>query len=339
MYELDDFYFDLPKEQIAQHPIEDRAQSRLLVMKKDGRLLYEHFYNIGNFLKKGDCLVINETRVMPARLFGLLESGGSCEFLLLKRMDGDRWEIICKPARRLHTGKKAVFGDGLLKAEILDELDEGKRIVQFSYEGIFEQILDSLGQMPIPPYITEKLVDKERYQTVYAKHMGSVAAPTAGLHFTNELLENLQQDGINIARLTLHVGLGTFRPVKTSISEHKMHEEYYELSEETAQTINNTVKNGGRIIAVGTTSCRTLETLADEKGLMHSGSGLTDIFIRPGYDFKVVNGLITNFHLPCSTLIMLVSALAGYDNVMNAYKIAVSEGYRFYSFGDCMAIL
>ena len=337
-----DFYFELPQELIAQTPLKDRSSSRLLVLdKKSGEVEHKVFRDIADMLNAGDCLVLNETRVIPARLIGSREDTGTrVEILLLKRLtDEKRWECIVYPGKKARVGKHIVFGDGLLKAEVVDIVDEGNRIVEFEFDGIFEEILDKLGQMPLPPYITEKLEDKDRYQTVYAKNNGSAAAPTAGLHFTPELLKQLEEKGIKIAKLTLHVGLGTFRPVKADdILDHKMHSEYYCIEQEQADIINNARKNGGRIISVGTTSTRTLESVAEENGFIPAKSGWTDIFIYPGYKFKAIDCLITNFHLPESTLIMLVSALAGRENVLNAYKCAVEEKYRFFSFGDAMFI-
>ena len=336
-----DFYFDLPKELIAQDPISDRSASRLLLLDKDtGRISHDIFKNIGSYLKKGDCLVLNNTKVIPARLLGVKEdTGAHAEIFLLKRREDDIWEALVKPGRKLRPGARVVFGDGLLKCEIVDVVDEGNRLVKFFYDGIFEEILDRLGEIPLPPYITHKLKDKDRYQTVYAKYDGSAAAPTAGLHFTKELLKELEDKGIDIAYVTLHVGLGTFRPVKVdNILEHHMHSEMYMISAEAAQKINRARDNGNRIICVGTTSCRTIESAADENGRLSAGSGETDIFIYPGYRFKVLDCLITNFHLPESTLVMLVSALAGRENVLNAYREAIKEKYRFFSFGDAMFI-
>lgn len=336
-----DFYYDLPQELIAQHPLEKRDSSRLMVLDKTtGEIEHKIFSNVIDFMNKGDVLVLNDTRVLPARLIGEKEdTKGKMELLLLKRIDKDRWETLVKPGRRAHIGSRFSFGSEKLIGEITDILDDGNRIVKFIYNGLFEQILDELGEMPLPPYIKEKLEDKERYQTVYSKEEGSAAAPTAGLHFTKELLENLKNKGINIVYLTLHVGLGTFRPVKeNNIEDHKMHSEYYLLSREAADIINQGRKRGNRIISVGTTSCRTLETLGDENGMIKEGSGWTDIFIYPGYKFKIVDCLITNFHLPESTLLMLVSALAGENSIKNAYETAVSMKYRFFSFGDAMLI-
>ena len=337
---LKDFDFNLPEELIAQHPIEKRDMSRLLVLdKKTGELEHRIFKDILEYLNEGDCLVLNDTKVIPARLIGEKEgSGGKIEFVLLKRIEQDDWEVILRPGKKAKPGARFVFGNGILTAEIIDILDEGNRRVRFFYDGVFEQILDKVGMMPLPPYITEKLEDKARYQTVYAKYNGSAAAPTAGLHFTNELLEAIRAKGINIAYVTLHVGLGTFRPVKvTNIEEHIMHSESYTISQHTCDIINETKKRGNNVIAVGTTSCRVLET-AGKSGDLSEQSGNTDIFIYPGYQFKIIDKLITNFHLPESTLIMLVSALAGRDNVLNAYNTAVKERYRFFSFGDAMFI-
>ena len=336
-----DFYFELPQELIAQDPIENRDCSRMLVLdKKTGEWKHEIFHDILNYLKPGDCLVRNNTKVIPARLYGEREeTGGKVEILLLKRRENDVWETLVKPGKKARPGTKLVFGDGLLHATVLKVEEEGNRLIQFSYEGIFEEILDQLGQMPLPPYITHELKDKNRYQTVYAKYEGSAAAPTAGLHFTNELLEKIEKSGVTIANVTLHVGLGTFRPVKVEdVTKHHMHSEYFEILPEEAEKINQTKKKGGRIICVGTTSCRTIESAADENGMVHPGHGNTDIFIYPGYQFKVLDCLITNFHLPESTLLMLVSALAGKDHIMKAYEEAVKERYRFFSFGDAMFI-
>ncbi|WP_160671347.1 tRNA preQ1(34) S-adenosylmethionine ribosyltransferase-isomerase QueA [Clostridium sp. C8-1-8] len=336
-----DFYFDLPEELIAQVPLEERDSSRLMVLDKhSGEIEHKIFHDVLDYFNEGDTLILNNTRVLPARLIGEKEgSKGKIEFLLLKRLDNDRWECLAKPGKRAKVGTKFSFGDGKLKAEVKEIGEEGNRIIDFTYEGIFEQVLDELGQMPLPPYIHEKLDDKERYQTVYSKEKGSAAAPTAGLHFTNDLLEKIKAKGVNVAYLTLHVGLGTFRPVKVEdVENHNMHSEFYQLSKETADIINNTKKAGKRVIAVGTTSTRTLETIADSEGNLSESSGWTDIFIYPGYQFKVVDALITNFHLPESTLIMLVSALAGKENILNAYNTAVKEGYRFFSFGDAMFI-
>ena len=337
-----DFYFDLPKELIAQDPLIDRSSSRLLKLNRQtGEVEHRHFTDILDYLKEGDLLVLNNTKVIPARLLGIKEeTGANVEVFLLKRLSDDTWETLVKPGKKLKPGTKVSFGDGLLKAEILETLDDGGRIVKFFFEGIFEEILDKLGEMPLPPYITHKLQDKDRYQTVYAKYEGSVAAPTAGLHFTKELLDKVKGKGVDIAYVTLHVGLGTFRPVKAEeITDHVMHSESYIITEETANKINDTKKNGGRVICVGTTSVRTVESAALEDGTVPAKEGDTAIFIYPGYKFKVLDGLITNFHLPESTLVMLVSAFAGKDNVLNAYKEAVDEKYRFFSFGDAMMII
>lgn len=336
-----DFYYDLPKELIAQDPLEDRSSSRLLHLSmKDGSVEHRHFTDILDYLKKGDCLVINDTKVIPARLYGHKEETGALiEILLLKRRENDIWECLVKPGKKARPGARIVFGNGILTGEITDIVEEGNRLIQFHYEGIFEEILDQLGEMPLPPYITHKLQDKNRYQTVYAKHDGSAAAPTAGLHFTEELLEKVKEKGVNIAHVTLHVGLGTFRPVKVDdVEQHHMHSEFYMVEEDQAKLINDTKKQGGRVISVGTTSCRTLESAADENGILRAGSGWTEIFIYPGYRFKMIDGLITNFHLPESTLMMLVSALAGKERIMAAYEEAVQERYRFFSFGDAMFI-
>ncbi|WP_418419505.1 tRNA preQ1(34) S-adenosylmethionine ribosyltransferase-isomerase QueA [Blautia sp.] len=336
-----DFYYDLPQELIAQDPLEDRSSSRLLHLSmKDGSIEHRHFTDILDYLKEGDCLVINDTRVIPARLYGHKEGTGALiEILLLKRKKDDIWECLVKPGKKARPGAKITFGNGILTGEIIDIVEEGNRLIQFHYEGIFEEILDQLGEMPLPPYITHKLQDKNRYQTVYAKHDGSAAAPTAGLHFTEELLKKVQEKGVNIAHVTLHVGLGTFRPVKVDdVEQHHMHSEFYMVEEDQAELINRTKKQGGRVIAVGTTSCRTLESASDEDGVIHAGSGWTEIFIYPGYCFKMIDGLITNFHLPESTLMMLVSALAGKERIMVAYEEAVQEKYRFFSFGDAMFI-
>ena len=340
---LHDFYYDLPEELIAQDPLADRSSSKLMVLdKKTGRTEHRIFKDIIEYLNPGDCLVINDTKVIPARLIGEKEgTGAAIEVLLLKRKEdmANTWEVLVKPGKKARPGTRISFGDGKLVGEVIDIVEEGDRLIQFSFDGIFEEILDELGQMPLPPYITHKLEDKNRYQTVYAKHEGSAAAPTAGLHFTNELLAEIEAKGVKIARVTLHVGLGTFRPVKVeNILEHRMHSEYYEVSEEAADTINSVRQSGGRIIAVGTTSTRTLESVADTHGCIKPCRGWTDIFIYPGYEFKAIDCLITNFHLPESTLIMLVSALAGKDNVMAAYREAVENSYRFFSFGDAMFI-
>ena len=340
---LHDFYYDLPEELIAQDPLADRSSSKLMVLdKKTGRTEHRIFKDIIEYFNPGDCLVINDTKVIPARLIGEKEgTGAAIEVLLLKRKEdmANTWEVLVKPGKKARPGTRISFGDGKLVGEIIDIVEEGDRLIQFSFDGIFEEILDELGQMPLPPYITHKLEDKNRYQTVYAKHEGSAAAPTAGLHFTNELLAEIEAKGVKIARVTLHVGLGTFRPVKVeNILDHHMHSEYYEVSEEAADTINSVRQSGGRIIAVGTTSTRTLESVADTHGCIKPCRGWTDIFIYPGYEFKAIDCLITNFHLPESTLIMLVSALAGKDNVMAAYREAVENSYRFFSFGDAMFI-
>ena len=337
-----DFFYDLPEELIAQDPLEDRTASRLLVLdRKTGVVKHKIFSDVIDYLNKGDCLVINNTRVIPARLIGEKEdTGGKVEVLLLKRRANDVWETLVKPGKKLRPGARVTFGDGRLKAEILEIAEEGNRLVRFYYEGIFEEILDSLGEMPLPPYITHKLEDKEMYQTVYAKFDGSAAAPTAGLHFTKELLNKIEEKGIKIASITLHVGLGTFRPVKVDdVNNHHMHTEWYEVNAEAADIINETKRNGGRVICVGTTSCRTIESVADENGYMRAKTGETDIFIYPGYKFKIMDGLITNFHLPESTLVMLVSAFAGKENVLAAYETAVKERYRFFSFGDAMILI
>ncbi len=339
--DLKEFDYYLPKELIAQDPLEDRSSSRLLVLDKNtGAIEHKVFKDIIDYLNPGDCLVINDTKVIPARLMGVKEgTGAAIEVLLLKRKVNDIWECLVKPGKKCRPGTVIDFGEGTLKGEITEVIDDGNRLIQFHYEGIFEEILDKLGQMPLPPYITHKLQDKNRYQTVYARHEGSAAAPTAGLHFTRELLERIKEKGITIASVTLHVGLGTFRPVKVqNIQEHHMHSEYYCIEQEEADKINAARRNGGRVIAVGTTSCRTLESAALEDGTIPEKSGNTDIFIYPGYRFKAIDCLITNFHLPESTLVMLVSALAGKDNIMHAYEEAVKERYRFFSFGDAMFI-
>ena len=336
-----DFYYDLPKELIAQDPLEDRSSSRLLHLSmKDGSIEHRHFTDILEYLHKGDCLVINDTRVIPARLYGHKEETGALiEILLLKRKENDTWECLVKPGKKARPGARITFGDGILKGEILDIVDEGNRLIRFEYDGIFEEILDQLGEMPLPPYITHKLKDKNRYQTVYAKNDGSAAAPTAGLHFTEDLLKKVEEKGVKIAHVTLHVGLGTFRPVKVDdVEQHHMHSEFYVVEEDQAKLINDTKKQGGRVISVGTTSCRTLESATGDDGILRTGSGWTDIFIYPGYRFKMIDGLITNFHLPESTLLMLVSALAGKDRIMAAYEEAVKQRYRFFSFGDAMLI-
>ena len=337
-----DFYYELPQELIAQDPLEDRSSSRLLHLdRRTGEISHGTFQDILTYLKPGDCLVINDTKVIPARLFGRKEDTGAViELLLLKRRENDVWETLVKPGKKAKVGTKLIFGDGILCGEIFDVVEEGNRLIQFQYEGIFEEILDQLGEMPLPPYITHKLKDKNRYQTVYAKHEGSAAAPTAGLHFTPELLQRVKEMGVKIAHVTLHVGLGTFRPVKVEdVAEHHMHSEFYVVEQEQAALVNETKRNGGRVICVGTTSCRTLESATDEEGKLQAGSGWTEIFIYPGYQFKIMDGLITNFHLPESTLLMLVSAFAGKEKIMAAYKEAVRERYRFFSFGDAMFIV
>lgn len=336
-----DFYYDLPQELIAQDPLEDRSSSRLLTLDKESGAFSHHiFREITNFLQPGDCLVLNNTRVIPARLLGEREgTGAHVEALLLKRREGDIWETLVKPGKKCRPGTRLVFGGGMLRGEILETVEEGCRLIRFSYEGIWEEVLDRLGEMPLPPYITHKLQDKSRYQTVYARYEGSAAAPTAGLHFTKELLTRIEEKGVQIVYVTLHVGLGTFRPVKEeNILDHHMHSEYYQVSEEAAARINAARQRGGRIVCVGTTSCRTLESAADEGGIVRPGCGDTEIFIYPGYRFKATDALITNFHLPESTLVMLVSALAGRENVLRAYEEAVRERYRFFSFGDAMFI-
>lgn len=342
MLKTSDFYFDLPPELIAQDPLTDRSASRLLVLDKNtGEIKHEQFRNIINYLNPGDCLVLNDTRVIPARLHGIREeTGAAIEVLLLKRKEKDVWETLVRPGKKVRPGAKLSFGEGLLRGEVLEIVEEGNRLIRFQYEGIFEEVLDRLGEMPLPPYITHKLEDKNRYQTVYAKYDGSAAAPTAGLHFTRDLLDEIAQKGVNLAYVTLHVGLGTFRPVKAErITEHHMHSETYQITKEAAEVINRTRKNGGRVICVGTTSCRSLESAAEEDGTLRECSGDTEIFIYPGYRFKVLDALITNFHLPESTLVMLVSALAGREKVLRAYGEAVEERYRFFSFGDAMLVI
>lgn len=338
---VSDFDYDLPQELIAQDPLEKRSNSRLMALDKNtGEIFHRHFYDIKDYLKAGDCLVINNTRVIPARLYGArVGSGGKVEILLLKRKSDNLWECLVKPGKKARPGMEISFGDGLLIGKITDIVDEGNRLIEFSYEGIFEEILDKLGEMPLPPYITHKLQDRDRYQTVYAKYDGSAAAPTAGLHFTPELLEEIKAMGVKVAEVTLHVGLGTFRPVKEEeVLDHHMHSEYYEINQEACDIINETKAHGGRVISVGTTSTRTLESAAVAGEPLSPKSGWTEIFIYPGYEFKVIDGLITNFHLPQSTLIMLVSALAGREHVLKAYETAVQEKYRFFSFGDAMFI-
>ena len=337
-----DFYYDLPEELIAQTPVEPRDSSRLMhIDRKTGKIEHSIFHDLPSFLKKGDLLIVNDSRVIPARLYGQKkETGGAIEFLLLEQKTNQNWEIICRPAKKAKPGARFVFGNGLLEAEVLEILDDGKRLVKLECEGSIYHVLDQIGQMPLPPYITEQLKDKERYQTVYSEVSGSAAAPTAGLHFTPELMKQIEAMGIHIAHVTLHVGLGTFRPVKADeITDHKMHSEHYMMSKETADLINQTKASGGRVIAVGTTTCRTLESVFSLYGEARECHGDTDIFIYPGYEFKCIDGLITNFHLPESTLIMLVSAFLGYDKTMHAYKVAVDEKYRFFSFGDAMAII
>ena len=340
----DDFYYDLPKELIAQDPLSDRSSSRLLVLDRaDGSVSHRHFFDIKEYLREGDCLVLNNTKVIPARLLGVKEdTGAGVEIFLLKRISADVWETLVRPGKKLRTGARVTFGDGLLKGEIIDCLPDGNRHVRFEYDGVFEEVLDKLGEMPLPPYITHKLKDRNRYQTVYAKYEGSAAAPTAGLHFTNELLKEISDMGVKLAYVTLHVGLGTFRPVKVeNVNEHKMHSEFYQIDKEAAATINEAKRAGGRVICVGTTSCRTIESAAvceNGRYVLKPCEGDTDIFIYPGYEFKMMDGLITNFHLPESTLIMLVSAFAGREKVLSAYETAVKERYRFFSFGDAMFI-
>lgn len=339
--DIKDFYYDLPERLIAQTPLKDRASSRLMVLDREkNKLAHKHFYDIVDYLNPGDCLVMNNTRVIPARLYGTKEnSGGKIEFLLLKRLSIDTWELILRPGKKAKVGSRFVFGDGRLKAEVIKVKDDGNRIVKFEFDGVWEEILDSLGEMPLPPYIKEKLADKDRYQTVYSKIEGSAAAPTAGLHFTEDLLDKLKAKGVKIAYVTLHVGLGTFRPVSVeTIENHKMHTEYYEVLPETADIINSTRKNGGKIVCVGTTSVRTLESCSSEDGTVMAASGDTSIFIFPGYKFKVVDSLITNFHLPESTLLMLISALYDRESIMKAYQEAIDNEYRFFSFGDAMFI-
>ena len=336
-----DFYFNLPEELIAQVPIKDRTSSKLMVLDKEtGEIEHKVFKDVIDYLNPGDCLVLNNTRVIPARLIGeKLETGGKIEFLLLKRTEDDTWQALVKPGKRAKIGTKFSFGNGKLIGEVVGLAEEGSRIIKFYYDGIFEEVLDELGNMPLPPYITERLEDRERYQTVYSKHNGSAAAPTAGLHFTNDLLQRIKEKGVEIAFVTLHVGLGTFRPVKVEdVLNHEMHSEYYMVDKESADKINNAKKSGKNVICVGTTSCRTIESASDEDGFVRESSGFTNIFIYPGYKFKVVDKLITNFHLPESTLIMLVSALSSKDNVLNAYDVAVKDRYRFFSFGDAMIL-
>ncbi len=341
MMKKSDFYYDLPQELIAQHPSEQRDHSRLLVVDRvTGELQHQHFYDIVDELHEGDCLILNDTKVLPARIFGVKEeTGAHVEFLLLKDKGGDNWEVIAGPGKRAKPGTRFNFENGLMRAEVLDVLEGGNRLVHFTYDGNFYEVLDQIGQMPLPPYITEKLNDQSRYQTVYSEHLGSAAAPTAGLHFTTDLLQRIREKGVAIGKVTLHVGLGTFRPVKVDdITAHTMHSEHYVLPQETADLINKTKASGGRVIAVGTTSCRTLESVATFRGKIEAAEGNTDIFIYPGYEFKCIDALITNFHLPESTLIMLVSAFCGYENTMHFYKVAVEEKYRFFSFGDACFI-
>lgn len=337
-----DFYYDLPEELIAQTPLEPRDSSRLMILhKKTGEIEHRHFYDILDYLNEGDCLIMNDSRVLPARIYGVKdETNANVEFLLLNCIEGKKWEALAKPGKRAKIGTSFSFGDGLMHCKVIDILDDGNRILEFECEGSFYENLDKLGQMPLPPYIHEKLKDKERYQTVYSREIGSAAAPTAGLHFTKELMKKAQEKGVKIGFVTLHVGLGTFRPVKVDdVTKHKMHSEHYDMSEETATLINETHRNGGRVFCVGTTSCRTVESVAKREGEIKASDGMTDIFIYPGFEFKAMDCLITNFHLPESTLIMLVSAFAGYDNIMNAYNTAVAEKYRFFSFGDAMLIV
>lgn len=339
---LSDFYYDLPQELIAQDPLKNRSESRLMVLdRKTGELKHKHFYEIIDYLNPGDCLVINDTKVIPARLMGVKEdTGASIEVLLLKRKSEKVWETLVRPGKKMRIGARVSFGDGLLTGEVTDIAAEGNRLIRFEYDGIWEELLDQLGQMPLPPYITHKLDDKNRYQTVYAKHDGSAAAPTAGLHFTEELLSQINEKGVEVAHVTLHVGLGTFRPVKVdNILEHHMHSEFYMVDEEEAAKINEVKERGGKVVSVGTTSTRTLESVSDENGIVHGGSGTTEIFIYPGYQFKVIDSLITNFHLPESTLLMLVSAFSTREKIMEAYAAAVKEQYRFFSFGDAMLIV
>lgn len=335
-----DFYFDLPKELIAQTPLDQRDQSKMMhINKNTGAVEHRHFYELPDMLHEGDCLVLNDSRVLPARLIGTRPTGGNVEVLLLRDLGDSKWECLTKPGKKTRTGTEIAFGNGQLKCEVIEVLDNGNRIVKFQYDGIFLEILESLGKMPLPPYIKEELEDSERYQTVYSRELGSAAAPTAGLHFTNDILNKIREKGVNIAYVTLHVGLGTFRPVKEeNIEQHDMHSEFCMIPQESADMINETKNRGGRIISVGTTSCRTLESFADENGFVKAVSDWTNIFIYPGYRFKCVDALITNFHLPESTLIMLVAAMTGRENILNAYKIAVEERYRFFSFGDCCFI-
>ncbi len=337
-----DFYYDLPEELIAQTPLEPRDSSKMMVLdRNNGNITHKHFYNIIDMLNAGDCLILNDSRVLPARIFGIKEgTGATVEFLMLRQVENNTWETLCKPGKKAKVGTRFIFGDGIMTGTVRDITEEGNRIVDFNCNESIYTALDKIGQMPLPPYITEKLSDKERYQTVYSNELGSAAAPTAGLHFTKELLQKIKDKGVNIGYVTLHVGLGTFRPVKVDeITDHKMHSEHYVIPQETAKLIKETKENGKRVIAVGTTSCRTLESVAEKHGEIVACDGHTDIFIYPGFEFKVLDGLVTNFHLPESTLIMLVSAFCGYENTMNAYKVAVDEKYRFFSFGDSMMII
>ena len=339
--DVKDFYFDLPEELIAQDPLKDRSSSRLLVLDRDtGEVQHRVFRDIVEYLRPGDCLVINDTKVIPARLFGIKkDTGAKIEILLLKRRENDIWETLVRPGKKCRPGTVIEFGEGLLSGTVVETVDDGNRLIRFSYKGIFEEILDQLGQMPLPPYITHELKDKNRYQTVYAKHEGSAASPTAGLHFTNELLKQIEEMGVKVAHVTLHVGLGTFRPVKVeNVLDHHMHSEFYVVEESEARKVNDTKAAGGRVICVGTTSCRTVESASTDDGILQAKTGWTEIFIYPGYRFKVLDALITNFHLPESTLVMLVSALAGRGHILDAYKEAVKERYRFFSFGDAMFI-
>lgn len=336
-----DFYYDLPDELIAQTPLKERQKSRMMVLEKTtGEIKHEHFENIIEYINKGDTIVLNDTKVLPARLFGhRKDKEEMIEVLLLKQREGDIWQTLVKPGKKLQIGTEIIFDEKLLKAKVIDILEDGQRVIEFSYNGIFNEILDKLGTMPLPPYITEKLEDKDRYQTVYSKHLGSAAAPTAGLHFTKDILKKLEEKGVNIVYVTLHVGLGTFRPVKVDdVESHEMHSEYFVITKEACDLINETKKRGNKVYSVGTTSCRVLESATDENGIIHEMAKETKIFIYPGYKFKMIDALLTNFHLPESTLIMLVSALAGKDHIMNAYNEAVKEKYRFFSFGDCMLI-
>lgn len=341
MMNTKDFFYELPDELIAQTPLEKREKSKMMLINKNtGEFKHKVFENITEYIESGDTIVLNDTKVLPARIFGnRLDREESIEFLLLKEIKKDTWQTLVKPGKKAKIGEVIYFGDGLLKAKVIDILEDGQRVIEFEYEGIFNEILDELGMMPLPPYITKRLDDKDRYQTVYSKNLGSAAAPTAGLHFTEDILNNLRQKGVNIVYVTLHVGIGTFRPVKVdNVLEHKMHSEYFVIDEDSCDVINETKKRGNKVIAVGTTSCRVLESATDEKGIIHSMAKETDIFIYPGYTFKIIDGLLTNFHLPESTLIMLVAALVGKEEILNAYSVAVKEKYRFFSFGDCMFI-